>query len=87
MLNETESFIREYIHHEFMPGTPADALSNETPLLRSGILDSISVLRLVAHLEATYNVEFEPYELDSDNLETTQAIAALAVSKRSKPSD
>jgi acyl carrier protein len=66
---------------EFLPGESPDELTDSTRLISGGILDSIATLKLVMHLEEKYGVNFEPHEVDKENLDTLELIAKLLRSK------
>jgi acyl carrier protein len=66
--------VKSYLIREFLPGEDPDSLTNDTPLISGGILDSISTVKLVTFLEETYGIEFQAHEISSDNLETLDDI-------------
>ena len=66
---------------EFLPGESQDNLSDKTPLISTGVLDSLAVLRLVALLEETYGIKLEAHEVSVDNLDTVSDIADFVRSK------
>jgi acyl carrier protein len=74
--------VRRYILDNFLPGEDASNLTDSTELKESGILDSMSTLKLVTFLEETYQVEFEADDLEAGNLATVANIAALVASKQ-----
>lgn len=74
--------IRGFILDNFLPGEEASNLTDSTELKESGILDSLSTLKLVTFLEEQYKVEFEADDLDASNLSTVTNIAALVASKQ-----
>lgn len=76
-----EQTIRNYILREFLPGEDATQLTDETPLITSGIIDSIRTLKLVSFLEDTFSITFEAHETDADHLNTVTLIAALVQAK------
>lgn len=76
-----ESTISAFILSEFLPGEDPASLTATTPLISTGILDSIATLRLVAFLEKTFSIEMAAHETDADHLDTVDRIAALVVSK------
>lgn len=52
------------------PGPPIDAADEAESLVAAGLIDSLAVLQIVAHLEDTYGIDFasrgvEPEELRS----------------------
>jgi acyl carrier protein len=57
-------------------------LKNDTPLISSGIIDSISTLSLVDFIEHSFGIEFEPYEVDQENLNSIDRIAEFILKKQ-----
>jgi acyl carrier protein len=74
--------VRRFILDSFLPGEDAANLTDSTELKESGILDSMSTLKLVTFLEEQYKVEFEADDLDAGNLATVASIAELVASKQ-----
>ncbi len=75
---------RSYIIQEFLPGESPDSLASSTPLITSGILDSIGTVRLVSFLEEEYAIQLEAHEMGVDTLNTIDDIARLVLSKVSE---
>lgn len=73
--------VRTYILEEYMDEGTQD-FSDTTPLLSSGIIDSISALELVEFLEKTFDIEFQPHEVDQDNLDTVAKIVDFVKAKK-----
>lgn len=73
--------VRQYIQQEFLAADDPTVLKNTTPLVSSGILDSIATMKLVSFLEERFNIELQPHEVDTDNLDTLDSIATLVQSK------
>ena len=76
--------VRPYILKEFLPGVPASQLTDDTPLISGGILDSLATVRLVAMLEERYKVEIEAHEASITHFNTVTDIASLVSSKGGK---
>ena len=74
--------IRDYILTEFLPGEPADTLEDETPLVGDGILSSIDTLKLITHLEDTYQISIDAHEVVGGPLRTVNGIVALVEEKK-----
>ena len=72
--------LRDYILQNFLPGEDAANLQDDTQLKGSGILDSVSTLKLVSFVEDTFSVTVEPHEASSD-FERIEDIAALVQRK------
>ena len=73
--------IKNFIMEEFLPGENPDELTETTPLISGGILDSIATLKLVMFMEEQFGVSFEPHEIDKENLDNLASILRLLQSK------
>jgi len=73
--------VKEYVMHEFLPGEDPETLNVETPLITSGILDSIQITKLVIFLEETYGMEFQINEITAGNIDTLERIACIVQMK------
>ena len=78
---KTEDAIKEYILLEFLPGEDPDELTAATPLVSTGILDSLAVLKLVTFLEDRFGIAVAPHEADEEYMDTIADIARLVQSK------
>ena len=67
-MDEIRDAVHDYILREFLPGEQPDNLTDDTPLITGGILDSISTLKLVTYLEERFGITVEAYEAGVDNL-------------------
>jgi acyl carrier protein len=74
--------LKEFILSAFLPGEDPSALTEQTPLISTGILDSIATLRLVAFLEEQFGVRLEAHEVNVDHLDTVAAITQLVLAKQ-----
>ena len=50
---------------------------NATDLVGSGVLDSMTIIQLVARLSDEYDIEITPLDLVHENFESAAAIKAL----------
>jgi len=75
--------VKAYVLDEFLPGEDAAALTDTVPLISTGILDSIAVLKLVAFLEEQFGITLAAHETDIDHLNTMADITRLVESKQS----
>lgn len=73
--------VKTYILKEFLPGENPDELTDTTPLITGGVLDSLATLKLVAFIEESYNIELQAHEVDVEHLNTISDIANLVRSK------
>ena len=82
-MDDIATSVRDYILHEFLPGEDPAELTDATPLITGGILDSISTLKLVVFLEEHFGVTVEAYEAGIDHLDSIGQIVALIARKKS----
>ncbi|HEY0308318.1 MAG TPA: acyl carrier protein [Acidobacteriaceae bacterium] len=73
--------IRAYIAENFLHGSPAADFTDATPLITSGIVDSLGMISLVDFLESNFGIEFLPREIDVDSLDTIEHIDAVVRAK------
>ena len=78
---EMKDLLRSHIVRELMSGQERPGLENDTPLLKSGILDSLSLLKLVLFIEKNFSVRVEPEELIPENFASVDAICNFVSSK------
>ncbi|MEP6833602.1 MAG: acyl carrier protein [Gemmatimonas sp.] len=81
-MTETMQTVKDFILKTFLPGEDPSALTETTPLITSGILDSLATLDLVAFLEKQYGLEFSANEVDVSRLGTLTDIARIVETKR-----
>lgn len=80
-MDETREVVKGFILENFLPGEDPKNLTDETELKESGILDSMSTLKLVTFLEERFGIELEAQDLDAGNLASVASIASLVASK------
>ena len=76
-----ETIISDYISRELVPDAALLPLTNETSLLDSGILDSLSLLRLVVFLEERFEITMGDADLLPENFASVNAIFAYLHSR------
>lgn len=80
-MDDIENAVREYILAEFLQGDNGDDLTDSTPLVTGGILNSLATLKLVMFLEERYKIELQSHETDADHMNTIADICSLVRSK------
>ena len=63
-------------------GEDPAALTDTTPLMTTGIIDSIAVLKLVTFLENEFDITIDAHEAVVDHLNTISDITRLVMSKK-----
>jgi acyl carrier protein len=81
-MKEIEQAVHDYILREFLPGEDPEELTEQTPLITGGILDSISTLKLVVFLEEQFEVTIEAHEAGVEHLDSVGQIARLIAEKK-----
>ncbi len=71
-----ETVINEYISRELVQDPAMLPLADEKSLLESGILDSLSLLRLVVFLEERFGITVGDADLLPENFASVNAICA-----------
>ena len=77
--------VRGYILSQFLPGEDPGALTDSTPLITGGILDSIGSVRLVSYLEDHFGVRFDAHEVSIDHLDTVDLVVDTIAGKLQRP--
>ena len=52
--------VKNYMLNDFLPGEDPAALTDTTPLMTTGILDSLAVLKVVTFLEDQFGISINP---------------------------
>ena len=66
--------VRQFIAENVLLGVHQTTIEDVTPLITGGLIDSIGMIGLVAFLEARFEVEFMPREIDVHGLDTLERI-------------
>lgn len=80
-MDDVKSTIKDFLLREFLPGENPDELTDSTPLITGGILDSLATLKLVTFVEERFKINLQAYETGVDYLNTISDIAKLVQSK------
>jgi acyl carrier protein len=71
-----EAVINEYISKELVQDSALLPLGNATSLLETGVLDSLSLLRLVVFIQEQFGIVVDDVDLVPENFDTVDAICA-----------
>jgi acyl carrier protein len=74
--------VKQFVIENFLPGEDPENLTNDTPLITGGILDSIGTLKLVVFLENQFGVTLEAHEAGAEHLDNLEAIETLISTKK-----
>jgi acyl carrier protein len=81
-MQEIRQAVHAYILDQFLPGEDPAELTDQTPLITGGILDSIRTLKLVVFLEDKFGVTVEAHEAGVENLDSVGQITSLIARKK-----
>jgi acyl carrier protein len=76
-----EQDVRQFITENFPLGGSGLELKGSDSLLEVGVIDSVGVLELIEHLEATYELQIPDADVLPENLDSIDAITQY-VSRR-----
>src|SRR6266536_2036035 len=79
---DIQARVKSFILNEYLPGEDPAALTETKPLMTTGILDSIAVLKVVTFLEDQFHIAIQPHEAVVENLNTLSDIGRLVMSKK-----
>jgi len=74
---DTEQRIRDFILQELAFDQPDLELEGDTPLIKTGIVDSLGIVRLIGYLDEEFGVKVAADEMVLSNFETVGAIRRL----------
>jgi len=75
--------IREFIR-DLANAKGVSSFTDQEPLMDSGIIDSLSIFRLVTFLEDTFRIRIGDQEITNENLKSVEAVEQLVLSKQGK---
>ena len=73
--SEVEALIVEFIRDQVV-GDAAQSIDPEENLLTSGLVDSVGIVRLIAHVRERLGVTVPPNDLVPENFRTIRVMAA-----------
>ena len=79
--SEIQDHVRSYLHTEILDPGQASDLADDASLIASGLMNSLSTLKLVAFLEERFGIELAAHEISVDCLDSVEAITALVAEK------
>ncbi len=79
-----EAVINDYISRELVQDAAMLPLGNATPLLETGVLDSLSLLRLVLFIEERFGIAVDDVDLVPEHFASVDAICTYLRSRAAK---
>ena len=84
-MDELTKAVRDYIVREYLPEGDDREISDTTPLISGGIVDSFSMVSLLRFLEKKYLIRIPDDAATPDAFDTVQSIVALV--RRFQPAE
>jgi acyl carrier protein len=78
----TEALLKRFIIDELLVGDSRIQVTNDASLLSSGVIDSLSLIRLINFIEEQFHVTIEDEEVVPENFETINALLVLINGKQ-----
>jgi acyl carrier protein len=79
-----EAVINDYISREIVQDPALLPLGNETPLLETGILDSLGLLRLVVFIQERFGIVVDDLDMATEHFASVDTICAYLGSQTGK---
>jgi acyl carrier protein len=76
-----EAVINDYISRELVQDAALLPLGNTTPLLETGVLDSLGLLRLVVFVQERFGIVVDDVDLVPEHFDSVDAICAYLRSR------
>lgn len=86
-MDDVISSVKDFIMSSFLVGEDPAELHPTTPLITSGLLDSLQRLDLVYFLEERFEITLEAHEVDPSRMNTLHQIGELVTKKRREKHD
>lgn len=77
----TDVQILETLQKYFAKDLNANELNADSPLLTSGLLDSLGIVKLLSFIEDEFDAEIDDADFDPENFETLSTITKLISSQ------
>ncbi len=80
-MEDIKDTIRQFILKTYLPGESPDNLRDDTPLLTSGIIDSLGGLTVASFVERQFGIELDVQDTAAERFNRIQDIAATVERK------
>ncbi|MFJ8888520.1 phosphopantetheine-binding protein [Streptomyces sp. NPDC102402] len=71
------SAVKRFVVEEFLPDVSPQDLDADLDLLDEGVIDSLGLLKVIAWIESTYDIDTDEIDLDPDAFRSVTAIASF----------
>ena len=81
-MDDLKSRIKEFIMTEVAPDLGLADITDDEPLIESGIVDSLGVLRIMAFLDESFDIDLSSGEIRLENFADLRTICAVVEEQR-----
>ena len=82
-MSDVREIIRAYILRELAPDLPGGQLLDDTSLFGPrGVIDSLAIISLVAHLDQAFAFEVQAHEITEEHFRNVDALVRFVASKQ-----
>ena len=81
---EVQKQIRGYVVENFLYTRPDFAFTDDDPLLRKGVVDSLGVMELISFIEQTWDISIPPDDITEANFSTVAQMAKYVAARMAK---
>jgi len=78
-MDEIKKMIRDYVTREYIEEGDDRVITDTTPLITGGIVDSFSMVSLKRFLEKKYNIQIPDADASPEAFDNVNSIAAVVV--------
>jgi acyl carrier protein len=82
-MSELSARIKEFIVRDVNPDVQLKDLGDDEPLVESGIVDSLGVLKIMAFLDEEFGVDLSSGDINLENFKDVRTICGLVDAQRS----
>ena len=83
-MSEFNARLKEFIMKEVNPDLNLAQLDDDEPLIESGIIDSLGVLKILAFMDETFGVDLSSDQIKLENFKNVSSICALIDSQKNE---
>jgi len=83
-MEQIERDLRQFVIENFLYGDTGKHFANDDSFLEKGLIDSMSIVTLVAHIQQRYAVHLTNEELTPENLDSVCRLAGFVQGKIGK---
>jgi acyl carrier protein len=81
-MSEIKERIKEFIRTEVNPDRDLAEIGDDEPLIESGIIDSLGILKIMSFLDEEFGIDLSDQQITPDNFKNITSICSLVENNR-----